>query len=319
MEGGIKMAGKGIVLEAGKGWAVVLFPNGEYKKIRTKKPLQPGEIYQLNSNSSLRYAVAAAAIFLIILLGTLDLFSVVAYAHVTPGIELSLNRWNRVVYTEVINDEGKALLQGLDLKGKKIETAVEIVATKSFHTNCINEQGEEQLIMSVTVEAGNKQNVERLQQKLLSRIDAAVQKVIEQNSGGNSKFQVIKKKNKLLVLPVKQEQVSAPGSDNDEDLTNTGTDSSAGNGSNGRNENSLNVREKWIEDESNKMSENLPTGDCEQTEKGIWTEHGDKTADQIQEEGKQNFPQSLKSKLETQTGGKTKPVFIDVGDKKQKR
>lgn len=125
---------RGVVLESGTGWAIILLENGEYKKVRTKGILMPGQLYQgKNQPGYAKYAVAAA-IFLMIFVGGADFFNVVTYAQVSSGVEIGVNRWNRVVSLSAENYESEMLLEKIS-KGQKLEEALEIVLKKALAKN----------------------------------------------------------------------------------------------------------------------------------------------------------------------------------------
>ncbi len=123
---------RGIVLESGKGWAVVLLKNGEYRRVITFRSLMPGEIYQGKNHANYGKYTAAAAAFLIILMGVVDFFNVVAYAEVSSGVEMGVNRWNRVVSVSAINSEGEMLLEEISIKGQNLDAALEIILGKAL-------------------------------------------------------------------------------------------------------------------------------------------------------------------------------------------
>lgn len=76
----------------------------------------------------LRYAAVAA----IMLVGILSFGGISAYAmpasyisiDVNPSIELSVNRFDRVVAAKAYNDDGAAILEGIDLKGETYVDAI---------------------------------------------------------------------------------------------------------------------------------------------------------------------------------------------------
>ncbi len=126
---------QGIVLDSGKGWAIILLANGEYRRVRTSHLLMPGEIYQGKKHSNYAKYTVAAAIFLILLIGIVDFFNVLAYAEVSSGVEIGVNRWNRVVSLSAVNSEGEMLLDETNIKGQKLEKALEVVVQKSLAEN----------------------------------------------------------------------------------------------------------------------------------------------------------------------------------------
>jgi len=195
------MAARGVVLETGDGWAIVLLSNGEYKRVKTKKSLEVGELYNEKARFSFKYAVAAA-LFLVILLGTLDFFTVTAYARVSSGVELGLNRWDRVIYAKAVDDKGEELLQGINLKGQKVGKALEIIVDRSLDASQVSAERSRGLTMSVAVKSNNK---EERKQELLLKIDNAMQRAFMQKKN-NRKLQVIKEDNQVIVRSLDKEK-----------------------------------------------------------------------------------------------------------------
>ncbi|MGI6452319.1 MAG: anti-sigma-I factor RsgI family protein [Syntrophomonadaceae bacterium] len=129
------MAGKeGLVVESGKDWAIVLVPGGQYKKIKTKEHLPVGSLHRVSSGLPIKY-LAAAAVFLLIIVGTVDYYRVTAFARVSSGLELGFNRWDRVVKVNALSDQGQSIIEQLNVQGKPIERAVEEVIEKVVNTS----------------------------------------------------------------------------------------------------------------------------------------------------------------------------------------
>ena len=165
---------KGLVLETGDDWALILSAQGEYKKIKTKTLLQVGEIWQEPTGYTMKYAVAAA--ILLVFIGTaLSIIPVVAYAQVSSGIELGLNRWEWVVSARPLNDDGKKILQELNLRGKTLERAVELIVDNTVINN--NSEHKEIVLNVVTREPGDEQN----RQRIMEKMDTRVKQILDQN------------------------------------------------------------------------------------------------------------------------------------------
>ena len=122
----------GIVMESGPGWVLVLLENGEYRKFRSRSFLMPGDVYQGRTYSPYPRYMAVAAAIIIMLLGTLDFFNVLAYARVSSGVEMGINLWNRVISVSAINTEGESILRTIEPKGQDLEKALEMVLEESF-------------------------------------------------------------------------------------------------------------------------------------------------------------------------------------------
>jgi len=169
---------KGLVVETGDGWVILLLPNGEFKEIRNKGFLQVGDVYRFGIHYLLKYAVAAV-LFMAILLGTVDFLSVTAYARLSPGVELGLNRWDRVVSVKSTDQEGQEMMQELEVRGKKVDEALDIILKQSLNPSRAPAGNVKEITVLVEVKEGKD---EKYQERLTEKIDKAVQKTVEKEN-----------------------------------------------------------------------------------------------------------------------------------------
>jgi hypothetical protein len=165
---------KGMVLEAGENWALILSEQGEYKKIKTKTLVQVGEIWHEPNGYMMKYAVAAA-VLLMFLGAAFSFLPVVAYAQVSSGIELGLNRWEWVVTARPLNDDGRERLQELNLRGKSLDQAIELIVDNTLINN--NSENKEIVLNVVTIKPGKEQD----EQRIMEKIDAKVKQIMEKD------------------------------------------------------------------------------------------------------------------------------------------
>lgn len=123
-------AKKSIVMEKGNGWAIILTPDGEYKKIKTHDYLEVGQLYQ--AKAPIPQYAAAAVLLLALILAGIDYFSVQAYAQVSNLAELGVNRWGRVVAVQPKNSGGQHVLEAVNVKHDKLEKAVEKICRQTL-------------------------------------------------------------------------------------------------------------------------------------------------------------------------------------------
>lgn len=124
---------KGVVMEYNDGQAIIMTPQGNFERIKTKKPLEVGEYYYGNSATMQKRYAMIAVLLLALTLGTWDFFAVQAYAQVSSSLELGVNRWNRVVMVRPLDAKGATILQESNFTGQKVEKAVEIIVDKSLN------------------------------------------------------------------------------------------------------------------------------------------------------------------------------------------
>ncbi len=203
---------KGLVLEVGDNWALILSEQGEYKKIKTKSFLQVGEIWQESTGYTMKYAVAAA-VLLVFLGAAFTFLPVVAYAQVSSGIELGLNRWEWVVSARPLNDDGRKLLQELNLQGKTLDQAVELIVDNTLINNS-NSDNKEIVLNVVTRKPGDEQD----RQRIMEKMDTKVKQILERdklkhdrdtakdNSGSEPGSSHDEVESKMLISPYKDKR-----------------------------------------------------------------------------------------------------------------
>ena len=84
------------------------------------------------------------------------------YIDVNPSVALKLNRFDRVVEVEYLNDDAKNLLSNVDLKGCDVEEALETVLSKCDAAGFVREDSE------IYISATSKE--EESSEKLLSKL-----------------------------------------------------------------------------------------------------------------------------------------------------
>jgi len=195
------MSDKAIVLEAGDGWAIILLPGGEYKKIKTRRRLQVGEAYVHRNILPVR-AMTAAAVILFLVLGTVDFFTVKAYAQFSPGVEIGFNRWDRVITVNTANQEGQELLQGMNLKGRTVEQAINQIADKIMQAKGEDDEIEVICTIDAADSVYNSKLINTCEQVLQNKLNAY-----------SSQITMIKNHNRLTVKSVKQKNKAEENSE----------------------------------------------------------------------------------------------------------
>ncbi|MEN6391017.1 MAG: hypothetical protein ABFD04_11430 [Syntrophomonas sp.] len=114
------MRHKGTVFESGDNWAILLMPGGEFKKVKTKGRLHIGQMYAPVVRAAYR-PVVAAAVLIITLALSVNFLTVAAWARLSPGVELGVNSWGRVVSIKIQGGLGQNLTVGMPMWGKRVE------------------------------------------------------------------------------------------------------------------------------------------------------------------------------------------------------
>lgn len=168
----------GIVIESGRGWALIMSRDGRYRKIKTNQALYPGEYYHALHRPALRYGIAAA-VLLLLLAGTADFFNVVAYASVSPGIDLGINRWDRVVAVKTDSDEAAQMAAQLDVSGKTSSEAVATLVSQIIENNQLPEGTAGKLNITVHSKNNDQALGAQYQENLVAKISLSVDEVLQ--------------------------------------------------------------------------------------------------------------------------------------------
>lgn len=188
---------RGTVLKSGKGWAIIMTELGSYKKIKTSQPLYVGQYYDTQPRPIGRYALAAA-VLLFFLMGTIDFFSVVAYAEITPGIELGMNRWQRVVTVYTTTEEGKAIRAGVSVTGREAEDVVADLVSHALEmkNGSLLESGE----LTLKVRNKDHQNIQ-FQEEVLVKLNSSIETTLQLKGFCKSKEESTNQQIKMKITP----------------------------------------------------------------------------------------------------------------------
>jgi len=172
---------KAIILEVNKKYCTVITSGGDFRKLRMSGNFRAGqEIMLPESRPGLyRYALAAACLAFIIFTAGLWKFwtlpAVAAYVclDINPSVEMALDKNSVVRGVNPLNDDGKNLVDGMDLEGKDIREAVEDLVLAALDKKYIL-PGEENVVMSSVVPE-SKTDAPVIEAMVRESIDASLQ------------------------------------------------------------------------------------------------------------------------------------------------
>lgn len=137
---------RGTVMETTGRWAVVLTPDGEFRRVRVPPACAVGDEVDLPAPAGLlRPALVAAVLVLALATGWYlqwaRLGPVVAYlaVDINPSVELGLDRRWRVVTAEPLNEAGRVLLEGLAYRGQDVTAVVSALTAPALATGSSQE------------------------------------------------------------------------------------------------------------------------------------------------------------------------------------
>lgn len=136
----------GIVMQLDKKHAFIMTETGEFLKVKLNRNIPKiGEIFtgEISSKYAFyKYAAAAASLIFVLLSGSgaYAYYSPAAsiLVNINPSVKLQVNRWDRVIKSIPLNEDGIILLKDLNLKNNSINSALDKIIDESKKDNFIN-------------------------------------------------------------------------------------------------------------------------------------------------------------------------------------
>ena len=300
---------KGIVMELKKDKAGILTSSGEFVYIKlSSNPTTLGQCIEgsliENNNKSIikRLSLLVASLLLIFLGSGVFIYNKPVSAvtiSINPAVKLEVNRWNRIISIDFINEDGKKILSNLNLKNLDIEKALNIIVEEAKKENFINEDYiENSKVISIETEGNIKNfNIDTLKDtldknglKYMIKNGKEIQTNVEDNKSTESKEQP----NSQINSKDKPENLSDPNKnsskeDNENHKENIDKSTNSGNKPN---ENTRG-NDKTNENINNKPSENMKKNNNQDTPSK--SENKGNSTEETKEDNKHNNGNSRNS------------------------
>lgn len=138
----------GIVLQTHNNTAAIMTEDGQFIRVKIKDTVpQKGEIYSgeiYKKNPAYKHSLVAAIIsFLIIFSGGMYTYYAPAAEltiSINPSVQITLNRWNRIIDFTPLNDDGEKILLSLKLTNKTLDEGLILIVDQAKADNYINEE-----------------------------------------------------------------------------------------------------------------------------------------------------------------------------------
>lgn len=162
---------KGIITEIRGRKAALLKENGELVQV-SNRGYRVGQEVRRNGAPALASAAAAA----VLLFGGGGAAYALPYTHVTmdmnPSVEYTLNIFDRVIAAEGLDEEGMALLEGLDFRNLTIDEAAAALVEELEADGYFQDEAEDELLIAVESQGEGRQLqvATRLQEMLEQKI-----------------------------------------------------------------------------------------------------------------------------------------------------
>ena len=184
------MTEKAVILEVNERTCTVVTADGDFRQLKLQCNYRPGQEITLPQTvkSTYRYAlVAACLLFFLAAAGLWGKWmnpAVAAYVSldINPSVEIALDKQNIVMGLNPLNDDGKELATGLQIKGKKMDMALQSLMVAAISKNYINTGGENVILSAVTTLSGSTDT--GLDELIRESLEACLEK-------GNVKAEVV--------------------------------------------------------------------------------------------------------------------------------
>ena len=187
---------KATVVESKDGFAAVLKEDGTIMKMKSEE-LKIGDVIMIKEKSNqpkrrLAAIVAAAAMFLM-MVGGAGMYSTPSYyvsLDVNPSIVMEVNRFERVISMDALNEEAREVLEGLELKNKDVEEAMSMAVERIAELGYFNVDNNNILISAT---AKDKEKAEKLTGKLQESLeeDAVVKEANAEVNSDTHGFEMV--------------------------------------------------------------------------------------------------------------------------------
>lgn len=137
----------GLVLKVEKSTAILVTNTGEFVKVTCSANVPKiGETYTgilKTENNYIKYLAATVAFFIIFITGggAYAYYTPVATirVNINPSMDLKVNRFDKIIESTPINEDGEVLLKDLQLKNKSVNEALISIVNQAEKDNFIND------------------------------------------------------------------------------------------------------------------------------------------------------------------------------------
>lgn len=266
----------GIVMQVDKKYAFIMTEEGEFLKVKMNGTVPAvGQIYEFSSNKKYipfyKYAAVAASLAFILIFGS------VTYAYYTPAasvdisinpsIRLNINRWEKIIKSIPLNDDGQKILASIDIKNKLINDGLNLIIDEAKKDDFINKDYiESGKTITVSIDSKNsKKNIDLSEFENYTKQNNIKIQIIENKKEDKEKIKSNGSNNNNIKpnTPIKnidtKEKHSSQGNDKKDDSNSSENKTkknipASGNGNS--NQNKENKNNKFNNNASSKQKEN---------------------------------------------------------------
>ncbi|WP_313341721.1 hypothetical protein [Sedimentibacter sp.] len=186
---------KSVVVEIKGKFVAVLSDDGCISKIRNKNYIIGQEIILKNNLKYIKFSASVAACLILFVTPVWAYLTPYSYVSldINPSFEFSINRFDRVLQVNAINDDGRNVVEQIDiskLKNKEIGEAVKNVLTELKGQGYLNDAKKDGVVVAASSKSQDKTD------KLASALKLAVEEEINIKSDNDEKSIITTEVNK---------------------------------------------------------------------------------------------------------------------------
>ncbi|HEY8422897.1 MAG TPA: hypothetical protein VIL05_14335 [Thermoclostridium sp.] len=168
---------KGVVIEKGRDYSVLLLSDGTFKNIRSCQSYEVGDviytenIIKENSVPLKKVISMVAAAFIFVFLGTAAYIwaTPVQYINIdiNPSVELMVNRFDRIIKVKPLNDDGKKLIENISVNARHYETGIIEVINAARDLGYLEDEGD----LLISISSSDAELSEKTQARIKEKVD----------------------------------------------------------------------------------------------------------------------------------------------------
>lgn len=169
---------KATVVQIKDKYAVLLQEDGQFIKVNTMN-LKVGDVLDRKEVDVYRKrkfgSMIAAALFAVLIGSGVYTYGATSYQvslDVNPGITMDVNRFERVIALEAVNDDGQEVLEGLELENRNVEKAITKVVERISDLGYFDDE-DGTILIAVT--SKNKNNAKQAAEKLENTVEDEIE------------------------------------------------------------------------------------------------------------------------------------------------
>mgnify|MGYP000892856050 CR=1 FL=1 len=172
---------KGIIVAKNNETSVLLLSDGTFKTVKTAEGFEVGMVLFVNDVlrprsyywKKIAYMAASVVLVVFIGLGAFAWSTPIQFIDIdiNPSVELSVNYFDRIISVNALNEDGKKLMESVNVQAHRYESGIELVISTAQNMGYIND--EEDVLISIS--SSNPKRVEKAQNDIREKVSPSVE------------------------------------------------------------------------------------------------------------------------------------------------